>query len=261
MQCNRALLIAVLTFIAIDPRFALGASPSVMHPDGRTPGSATSTASSGSATRPSIAPIGSHPYGHTYGEWAANWWQWALETPGSITPIFDTTGEHCAEGQGDHVWFLAGNLGNGASSPVRRSCVVPVGTALFFPLISSYYGAFLTDPADQKTERFLRSVVACTHVDLSAQIDGVSLADDPKRYFAQSPVFDVQLPEDNLFGASETDIPELLLSPSVAQGYFVFLRPLPAGRHTIRWVASQSCPFGDFAEDVSYSLTVQKARQ
>ena len=33
------------------------------------------------AQEPQIFPINSKPFGLTYGEWAARWWQWALSIP------------------------------------------------------------------------------------------------------------------------------------------------------------------------------------
>lgn len=206
-----------------------------------------------SSAPPSIAPIQSHPHGHTYSAWAAAWWQWALETPTSVNPVLDTTGEHCAEGQTGRVWFLAGTFGN---DTVERSCTVPTGTALFFPLINAFYGAFLNDPPETRTEEFLRAQVMCDNVVLLAEINGVAV-NNPLQYFEQSPLFDVQLPEDNVFGVGEDVVPELLLSPSVDAGYYLFLRPLPPSTYTVHWVASQSCPFGDFAQEVTYHLTVR----
>lgn len=209
---------------------------------------------------PSIAPIQSHPHGKTYSQWAAAWWEWALETPASVNPVLDTTGEHCAEGQKGHVWFLAGSTFSGGT--VERSCTIPTGTALFFPLINAFYGAFLNDPPETTTEAFLRARVACTNVVLSAEIDGTPVS-NPLQYFEQSPLFDVQLPEDNVFGVSEDDVPELLLSPSVDAGYYLFLTPLPPGEHTIHWTASQECPFvpGEelipFEQDTTYHITVR----
>jgi hypothetical protein len=51
-------------------------------------------------------------------------------------------------------------------------------------------------------------------------------------------------------------IPELLLSPSAEQGYYLFLYPLAPGPHKIRWVAS-GCTAGGF-QDITYNLTVTK---
>ena len=200
-----------------------------------------------------IAPIESHPHGQTYSEWAAQWWQWALETPASVNPVVDQTGQHCAEGQMGHVWFLAGTFG---TVPVVRTCTIPTGTALFFPLINSLYAAFLNDPPATRTEDYVRSQVACTDVSISAEINGVPVS-DPLQYYEQSPLFDVQLPADNVFGFGEDDVPRLLLSPSVDAGYYLFLHPLPPGTYTIHWVASQSCPSGPLAQQVTYHLTVR----
>ena len=91
-------------------------------------------------------------------------------------------------------------------------------------------------------------------------IDGRRVA-HPQRFFtgpsgSESPIFNVQLPPENIFGADETAIPELLLSPSAEQGYYLFLYPLSPGTHTIRWVAS-GCTAGLF-QDITYNLTVAK---
>jgi hypothetical protein len=90
---------------------------------------------------------------------------------------------------------------------------------------------------------------------LVAEIDG-ALVKNPFQYFEQSPLFDVQLPEDNVFGVDETVVPQLLLSPSVDEGYYLFLRPLPPGRHNIYWKASWVCSFGEISEEVTYELMV-----
>jgi hypothetical protein len=119
---------------------------------------ATVPAAQSHARQPSIAPIQSHPYGQTYDEWAADWWQVALETPASVNPFTDEHGEHCDQGDMGNVWFLFGSL---QSDIIERSCEIPVGTALFFPLITVFYGAFLNDPPEQRTEEFIREQVEC----------------------------------------------------------------------------------------------------
>ena len=100
-----------------------------------------------------IAPIDTNPEGQTYGRWAAQWWQWALGVPAAVNPLPDTTGENCAQRQVDNVWFLAGSI---SSAPVVRACEVPAGKSLFLPLINNFYGAFLNDPPETRTEEFVR---------------------------------------------------------------------------------------------------------
>lgn len=202
-----------------------------------------------------IAPIQSKPHGKSYGEWAARWWQWALEIPASVNPVVDTTGEYATVGQTGRVWFLAGAF---TSEPVERSVVVPTGTALFFPVINSAWFAFLSDPEEQRTEEFIRAQAAFPETPLLyVEIDGKPIV-NPEQYLEQSPLFEVQLPEDNVFGVDESEVPELLLSPSVDEGYYLFLHPLPPGKHTLRWFASSES-FG-FSQDITYQVTVKPGK-
>ena len=208
---------------------------------------------------PHIAPIHTKPAGQTYGRWAAEWWQWALGVPAAVNPLIDTTGEHCAQRQVDKVWFLAGSFFS--PDPVVRDCEVPAGKSLFFPLINNFSGAFLTE---ELTEDAVREQASCTEpAQISVWIDGFKVR-KPTRFFtgasgSQSPFFNVQLPPGNLLGADETAIPELVLSPSAEQGYYLFVRPLRPGTHTIRWKAS-GCTLDASQEpnsqDITYHLTV-----
>ncbi|HVU51876.1 MAG TPA: hypothetical protein VHL80_14365 [Polyangia bacterium] len=198
---------------------------------------------------PGIVPIAG-PVGHAiYGTLAAKWWQWAAETPAPESALLDTTGANCASHQGREVWFLAGTLDG---SPVTRSCAVPRGTYLFFPLANDFYGAFTTDPAAHKTVPYLRSQVTCiADAVVSATIDGVPV-NDPQQYLELSIPFAIHLPEDNIFGVTAADVPHLLLAPAVDEGYYLYLKPLAPGAHTIHFTA-ESC---GGPQDVTYTLTV-----
>lgn len=205
---------------------------------------------------PVVAPIWTTPKGQTYGRWAAEWWQWALGVPAEVNPVLDTTGEHCAQRQVDDVWFLAGSFG---PEPIVRDCEVPAGKSLFFPLVNNFYGAFLDDPPETRTEEFVREQARCTEpAIISAFIDGRKVR-KPRRYFtgrpygSESPIFNVQLSPGNLFGAGVNDIPELLLSPSAEQGYYLFVRRLSPGAHTIQWTAT-GCRGN--VQDITYILKV-----
>jgi hypothetical protein len=194
-----------------------------------------------------IAPPGSTPLGRSYSEWAAEWWKWALETPTSVNPNLDTTGEHCHVNQPEDVWFLAGSFG---TDPVTRECTVPPGRPLLFPLINVGSFAFPTDPPEMRTEEFLRSQVApIEDAVIHVEIDGVPV-DNPRQYLEMSVVFDVFLPEENVFDTGE----ELTLSPSVDEGFYLFVFPLKPGEHTIHWQASSEA--FDFSQDITYHITV-----
>jgi hypothetical protein len=173
-----------------------------------------------------------------------------------VNPLTDTTGEHCAQRQVDTVWFLGGSP---STDPVVRTCEIPAGKSLFFPLINNIYGAFLNDPSETRTEEFVREAASCTDpAQISASIDDFKVR-NPTRFFtgdsgSQSPIFNVQLPPGNLFAVDETTVPELVLSPSAEQGYYLFVRSLSPGTHTIRWISSGCVP--GLSQNITYYLTV-----
>ena len=207
-----------------------------------------------------VFPPGAHPYGQSYSQWAADWWTWALTQPAAVNPLLDPTGANCAQGQSGRVWFLAGTFGGGT---VTRSCTVPNGTALLFPVLNSFSGATRTDPPEQQTEAYQRMQVtpamrAATN--LRASIDGIPVSNIKERYFEESVVFRVVLPADNIFGVNRlcepATTPEAgcVVFPTVDAGYYLMVKPLKPGTHTIHFTGTAA--FGTV--DVTYTITVVK---
>ena len=85
----------------------------------------------GNLGNPGILPPQSNPYGTTYGEWSAKWWQWAMAMPFDHSPLAETA--DCSEGQSGPVWFLGGSF---VSAEAVRNCTVPAGKAIFFPVLN-----------------------------------------------------------------------------------------------------------------------------
>jgi hypothetical protein len=196
-----------------------------------------------------VAPIQSHPYGQSYSEWAAKWWQWAVETPSSVHPLLDfQTQADCSVGQKGKVWFLGATFES--MSGIVRECTIPTGTALFFPIVNAAWFVLPTDPDEESTEEFSRAQVQCDSYILSAEIDGLPVV-DVGQYLERSTVFEADLPADNIFG-----IEPQVLSPSVDQGVYLFVRPVSVGDHLISFSGSQDCPFGSFMDGVTYFITV-----
>src|ERR1700736_5194489 len=81
---------------------------------------------------PGIVPHQARYHGLTYGQWQARWQQWAFSIPANAHhPFFP--GGNVLQNQTDHVWFLATVVG----STEVRSITIPVGTALFFPVVNA----------------------------------------------------------------------------------------------------------------------------
>ena len=210
-----------------------------------------STSRSAAAQEPVFSPE-DDPYGLSYGEWAAAWWTWALTQPASTNPVLDPTGEFCDEEQEGSVWFLAGLFGSGT---VTRSCTVPADTALLFPVINQFYCAEPDDQPAQQTEEYVRNrlrFVPGAARDLYATIDGEPVLDIEGRYFEQSALFEIVLPEDNIFGAPE--LAGLEFEPCADAGYYLVVQPLSSGMHTIEFGGS----LRGASIDVTYHITVSE---
>jgi hypothetical protein len=151
------------------------------------------------------------------------------------------------------VWFLAGTLSGG---PVTRTCAVPTGTFLFFPIVNSVYGAFLTDPDDTRTEAFVRAQTECVvGAEVHAEVDGVPV-NDPAQYLERSSLFITHFPADNVFGVTPADVPGMTLDPTVDTGYYLYLNPLPPGTHTLHFSSAPGTGTCVLGQDVTYTLNV-----
>lgn len=213
---------------------------------------------------PDVLPVNSNSYGMTYGEWSARWWQWALSMPVDKNPLLDTA--DCSKGQSGKVWFLAGTFGGS----VERKCTMPAEKAILFPIINAEWSVveansidgkcFLPDVISGTTEEALRACAKAQidHVTIKeASVDGVQLQ-DLDNYRVESPLFEFTLPKNNILGLPAGS------SPSVSDGYWILLAPLPVGKHTVhfRGVAvfpnpkPKKPPFV-FETEVTYSLSVR----
>jgi len=210
-------------------------------------------------------------FGKTYGEWSADWWQWALEMPATHHPLFDTA--DCSNRQSGHVWFLGGKFCAatsqiGCSSPgtvtAERSCTIGPETALFFPILNGEdsYVEELAGTSEQTLRTNIKSWTdPSPNFMITASVDGWPL--HPVRICTsgtfcspeQSPLFFFRLPHhDNLMAAiGETWVPDGALSAGVSDGYYVLLPPLPVGHHTIFFYGRN----GGFSLDITYHITVR----
>jgi hypothetical protein len=188
-----------------------------------------------SAELEAIIPPKAQVAGKSQADWSMAWWQWAASFDSAESPVADRTGENCHLKQDGPVWFLAGTYG---TKRTVRTCTIPRGKYLFFPLINYVY--FLADPASPPT---------CASVTLSAQratdnpsllvlnLDGADGTELSQYRQATSPCF-------NLAALADPPAP---LFPSAANGYYVMLRPLPPGKHELN--------FGGILPNMSQAVT------
>jgi len=201
--------------------------------------------------KPGIFPPNSTPYGKTYGEWGARWWQAAFSIPvvDGNHPLFSGG----AIGEENGVLFLAA-VGGGATIDIT----IPVGTALFFPVINAECSVLEPDPFHGDDEASLRAC-ANGHIDNTsgrfAVIDGVPVK-NLDAYRVESPLFEFgPLPEGNLFEFFGLDAPAGTTSPAVDAGVYLFLAPFRKGSHTIH--VGGTFDLLGFSIDTTFHITVE----
>ncbi len=160
---------------------------------------------------PGVVPPGASVQGR--------WWTWAHSADDSVSPVRDTTGEFCDHDQPDDLWFLAGTHGG----TVQRTCRIPAGRPLVFPLVN-----LQGDAAGCAT--------------FMAAAEGKAVLDG-------RPV------EPELL--DEADVTVAGVGTVHACGLWVRLAPLPAGPHTLTIRGSS----GTFRTGVDYRLVVESVPQ
>jgi len=198
-----------------------------------------------------VLPPQSHPYGRSYAQWSAAYWQWLFALPvdghpGTDSPDFDVT-----DGQSGRVWFLTGPFGT-----VERNVTIPAGTSLFVALINvdsstleepPFYGATAAD------QLAIANGFADYITDLSFSVDGKSVS-NLADFRVTSPQFSFTAPTPWIFGATGGT------GTATGVGYFVMLAPLSVGRHTIHYTGAfkfSDAPEDYIAVDMTYHIKVR----
>jgi len=186
-------------------------------------------------------------------ELTGEWWQWALSIPASVNPnLVHPEEDTCMIGQRGPIWFLAGVIGGGSA---MRTCSVPEGNSLFFPVINyvNFYSP-QCPPLTGKTVKELRDYIKpfIKGIDnVSVTLDGQEIKKTLLRFVISDP-FEFALPPDNVFPGCPADI----YSPAVDAGDYASLPPLSPGGHMLHFHGESHSELGDFVNDVTYNLIV-----
>jgi hypothetical protein len=176
-----------------------------------------------------VFPSQATMFGKSYSQWSASWWQYMLEFPPVANhPFNDDQSFDVSARQSGKVWFLAAPFAN-----VTRNVTIPSDKALFVGLLNSEasdlegLGATYTDrvaTAIWQTDHAVLNSIFCT-------IDGRAVTDFSS-YRVVSPEFSFNAPSPWIYGTSGGP------GVSVADGYYLMLKPMPNGNHTIHYGGS-----------------------
>lgn len=187
-----------------------------------------------SAQTEPLIPVDEPIVGATQAEWSVRWWQWAFSFERVRSPISDRTGAMCAGRQSGDIWFLAGTY---ETRRTERTCTVPSGKVIFFPLIN-----YVTFRGEGTKENCLS--LAARAANLTNHPSALILEVDGRRYSAL---------ESHRLATSCFSLVPGQEADAVANGYYVALRPLTKGRHVINFGGV----LPDMIQAVTYVLTVE----
>jgi hypothetical protein len=212
-----------------------------------------------------VFPPQAHPYGVSFQEWAARYWQRTLSLPVDAASY----AAPLSDGQSGEVWVLAGPLGSAPTGTVQFS--IPEGKAMLISPLTYWIDNANCPTFTDFTVAELRAQLAgewSQVTETSCTIDGVTIPglSNPQTspYLFDSDVFSYTLPDHDtyptvLFGATCIDNGQTI-DGAVAQGEFLMIKPLPVGKHIIHGtdiVGPAASPF--LVVDITYVITVTKA--
>jgi len=181
--------------------------------------------------------------GSTLGQWAQRYWAWLLTKPATLSPVTDTTGERCADGQAGPVWFL---VGAEASAHIRRKCSVPRGKYIFLPALAQLL-TVQKEPGKTCADLEKNQV---GRIGFEAQ-RGIYVKINGERFdsfFENRPFSTKCAPVVSASG-------QIIVDQSMFYGTFIMLQPLPPGDHVIEF--GGSLPDTGANRAVTYELNVE----
>jgi hypothetical protein len=183
---------------------------------------------------------GEKPLGRTWCEWTARWWRWYLSVPQNAGRPYESHYE-----VERRILFLAGS-----TDPRLRRIVIPSRRAILFPVIN-FVTSYLEEPQLASESELM--AYAKSNIDDTGRkevcINGTKLIVSEKHRI-QNSIFECSYNKYNTYGAGEG------LTKGAADGYWVFLKPLCPGEHTIR--SFGSCLSGRIHYEVNVILLVQR---
>jgi len=199
---------------------------------------------------PEIYSTGESPFGIPYSTWIARWLNWSAGIPSDQHPR-DFAERSCNVNQiWEDVWFLPDIL----DGKIVRECDIPHGKAIFVPITTGWQGVaeseeFKGKPLDDIRDSLIKGASYCDNYNVVriAEIDGKKIqgleGNTPYRTNT-SELFNLTYSENNIYGIKPGT------APAFGEGWFLFVKPLSQGDHTIKIASKISNPT-DFSCDYS----------
>lgn len=198
-----------------------------------------------------VYPKDSAPFDVPYKDWIVRWWQWNVGIPTSQHPRDNYTAEKCTVNQNGSVWFIPDIL----TGKEERTCTIPEGKAILVPLITGECDTSESQSSDAEIRQC--STAGDEYGAISATLDGQKI-ENLDSYRTATDFFNITYVKNNIF-----DVPAGTYR-GVADGFFVFLKPLPVGNHVLEVkssVTNPTTPSYNFGSEAKYNLIISPKPQ
>jgi hypothetical protein len=208
------------------------------------------------------------PFGTTYDDWIGKWWNWWFKTYSGGT--FPTDGGCLINNSESLLMFMdtaiSGKPHQNCEISSNQGIMIPLWTGVFedsVPEYDSYTYEQLSKGAREELD--LGAVTSLVKVDgiIVAKLDEVSsmkLGTLDYKINAMDNVTEVYSKGFNLTIPENSNLPDLNLGTwrAGAHGWFVFMKPLPPGDHTIYYnVGVTGLGPNDHSAEITYDLKVK----
>lgn len=200
------------------------------------------------------------PFGTPYSTWIARWMNWTHGIPIADHPRDFAEGSCNVSQTSNDVWFLPDIL----AGNIVRECEVPIGKAIFVPITVGWQSQaeneeFKGKPLDEIKDQLVENAYYCNNhnVERAVEIDGQKIqgleGDSPYRTNTTK-VFNLGYGENNIY-----DVKGPVTSPAFAEGWFLFVKPLQQGDHTIKIhskIANPTDVSCDYTGDTEWKIKI-----
>jgi hypothetical protein len=210
---------------------------------------------------PNLYSIDESPFGISYSTWIASWMNWTHGISSEEHPR-DMAERTCNVSQTwKDVWFLPDIL----AGNIIRECEVPFGKAIFVPITVGWQSQaeseeFQGRPVEEIEDELIKNAFYCNNhnVERAVEIDGKTIqgleGDTPYRTNTTG-LINLAYGENNIY-----DVKGPVVSPAFAEGWFLFVKPLPQGDHTIKIhskIANPTDVSCDYEGDTEWNIRIK----
>lgn len=178
--------------------------------------------------------------GRSYNELVSKWTNWLAAEPFATNPALDPDGRFCDLNQQGSVWFLASTFGG----VVDRTCEIPADKAIFLSLGGVFLSFGPEFPAADDACLQMATALERVRCDVNNDVPmapaisfEVTLDGQPVQdlfaYRAQSQPGGFTLKVANPSFITDLGFAPGNRFPAAADGYFLYLKPLSPGEHTL----------------------------